>query len=94
MWSKTRATRERAPSCWALELEVEELGEALVVVEAEAVVGGRHGRLQRQERLQSLCERITCDSLVGIKRQFRKSQLHQNISSLAIYTARQDFKIL
>lgn len=35
-----------------VELEVEQLREALVVVEAEAVVGGRHRRLQCEERLQ------------------------------------------
>ena len=35
-----------------LELKVEQFGEALVVVEAEAVVVGRHRRLQRKERLQ------------------------------------------
>lgn len=36
----------------ALELEVEEFREPLVVVQAEPVVRRRHRRLQRQERLQ------------------------------------------
>lgn len=40
------------PAGWGLELEVEELRESLVVVEAEAVVRRGHRRLQRQERLQ------------------------------------------
>lgn len=61
MRSKTRVTGKRVLAYWALELEVEELGKALVVVEAEAVVRRRHRRLQRQEwlQLQRLCERVT-----------------------------------
>lgn len=76
MRQSRRRNTTRACALTTLELEVEQFRQALVVVEAEPVVRGRHRRLQRQERLQlqRLCERNT-----------RSNSVHVTLSSIFIY---------